>query len=48
MRARLRRLRTTPVNYDASTLNLQDPPAVWHVDDRCQPLAPEPPGEPIP
>jgi uncharacterized protein (UPF0548 family) len=48
IRARLRRLRTTPVNYDPGALNLQHPPAGWHVDDRCQPLAPEPPGEPIP
>ena len=48
IRARLRRLQSTPVNYDPATLNLQDPPAGWHVDDRCQRLAPEPPGEPIP
>jgi uncharacterized protein (UPF0548 family) len=45
---RLRRLRDTPVNYDPSALNLAHPPAGWHVDDRRQPLAPEPPGEPIP
>jgi uncharacterized protein (UPF0548 family) len=47
IRRRLRRLRDTPVNYDPSALNLQDPPAGWHVDDRCERLAPEPPGEPI-
>jgi uncharacterized protein (UPF0548 family) len=45
---RLRQLRDTPVNYDPSALNLRHPPAGWHVDDRCQPLASEPPGEPIP
>jgi uncharacterized protein (UPF0548 family) len=47
MRNRLRRLRTTPVNYDPATLDLQNPPTGWHVDDRCQQLASEPPGEPI-
>ena len=47
MRKRLRRLRTKPVNYDPATLNLQNPPTGWHIDDRCQQLAPEPPGEPI-
>ena len=47
IRKRLRRLRTTPVNYDPDTLDLRHPPAGWHVDDRCQRLAPEPPGEPI-
>jgi len=45
---RLRRLRDTPVNYDPRALDLQHPPADWHVDDRCQPLVSEPPGEPIP
>jgi uncharacterized protein (UPF0548 family) len=45
---RLRRLRDTPVNYDPAMLDLQHPPAGWHVDDRCQPLASEPPGEPVP
>jgi uncharacterized protein (UPF0548 family) len=47
IRTRLRRLRTTPVNYDPSALDLEHPPRGWHLDDRCQPLAPEPPGEPI-
>jgi len=46
--ARLRRLQATPVNYDPSTLDLQNPPAGWNVDDRCQPLASEPPGDPVP
>jgi uncharacterized protein (UPF0548 family) len=48
IRARLRRLHTTPVNYDPSAVDLQHPPAGWHVDDRCQPLASEPPGDPVP
>jgi uncharacterized protein (UPF0548 family) len=48
MRRRLRKLRDAPVNYDPDTLDLSQPPADWVVDDRCQPLAPEPPGEPIP
>lgn len=38
----------TPVNYDPATLDLEHPPAGWHVDDRCQPLPSEPPGEPLP
>jgi uncharacterized protein (UPF0548 family) len=48
IRARLRRLRTTPVNYDPGALDLRHPPVGWHVDDRCQPLASEPPGDPVP
>jgi Domain of unknown function (DUF1990) len=48
LQRRLRRLRDTPVNYDPRALDLQHPPADWHVDDRCQPLVSEPPGEPIP
>ena len=47
MRRRLRRLHGSPVNYDPDALDLRDPPAGWLIDDRCQPLAPEPPGEPI-
>lgn len=45
---RLASLAHTPVNYDPATLDLEHPPADWHVDDRCQPLAAEPPGEPVP
>jgi uncharacterized protein (UPF0548 family) len=48
MQRRLRRLRDAPVNYDPSALDLNHPPANWVVDDRCQPLASEPSGEPIP
>ena len=47
IRDRLQRLRTTPVNYDPGALDLQHPPAGWNVDDRCQPLASEPPGDPV-
>lgn len=46
MRRRLRRLRGRPVNYDPATLDLDHPPPGWLVDDRCQPLEPEPPGLP--
>jgi uncharacterized protein (UPF0548 family) len=48
MQRRLRRLHDAPVNYDPSALDLNNPPAGWVLDDRCQPLASEPPGEPIP
>jgi uncharacterized protein (UPF0548 family) len=44
---RLAGLAGTPVNYDVDALDLADPPAGWHVDDRCQPLPSEPPGEPV-
>ncbi len=47
MQRRLRRLRDAPVNYDPDAVDLSDPPDGWVVDDRCQRLAPEPPGEPI-
>jgi uncharacterized protein (UPF0548 family) len=47
MRGRLRRLRDLPANYDPAKLDLADPPAGWRVDDRCQPLEPEPPGPPV-
>ena len=47
MQRRLRRLRDAPVNYDPDAIDLNHPPAGWVVDDRCQALAPEPPGEPI-
>jgi uncharacterized protein (UPF0548 family) len=46
MQRRLRRLHALPVNYDPAKLDLAHPPAGWHVDDRCQPLEPEPPGPP--
>jgi uncharacterized protein (UPF0548 family) len=45
---RLEALACAPVNYDPAAVNLDDPPQGWHVDDRCQPLASEPPGEPAP
>ncbi len=45
---RLAALALAPVNYDPDTLDLDDPPPGWHVDDRCQPLPSEPPGEPVP
>jgi uncharacterized protein (UPF0548 family) len=44
---RLAALSSTPVNYDADALDLNHPPAGWHVDDRCQPLPSEPPGDPV-
>jgi uncharacterized protein (UPF0548 family) len=44
---RLAALARTPVNYDPDALDLADPPAGWHVDDRCQPLPSEPPGDPV-
>jgi uncharacterized protein (UPF0548 family) len=43
---RLAALARTPVNYDPDSLNLDDPPTGWHVDDRCQTLPPEAPGDP--
>ncbi|MGI8713509.1 MAG: DUF1990 family protein [Solirubrobacteraceae bacterium] len=48
IRRRLAALADTPVNYDPSQLDVADPPHGWHVDDRCQPLAAEAPGEPVP
>ena len=47
MRRRLRRLHQLSVNYDPSTLNLENPPPGWFVDDRCQTLEPEPSGPPV-
>ena len=44
---RLARLADTPVNYDPRTLDLDHPPDGWHLDDRCQPLPSEPPGDPV-
>lgn len=45
---KLAELAVKPVNYDVDALDLDDPPRGWHVDDRCQPLIAEPPGDPIP
>ncbi|HEX3691010.1 MAG TPA: DUF1990 family protein [Solirubrobacteraceae bacterium] len=45
---RLAALADAPVNYDPRTLDLDAPPEGWHLDDRCQPLPSEPPGEPVP
>jgi uncharacterized protein (UPF0548 family) len=47
MRERLRELSDRPVNYDVGALDLEHPPADWTVDDRRQPLPPEPPGGPV-
>jgi uncharacterized protein (UPF0548 family) len=44
---RLAALAHTPVNFDPAALDLDSPPAGWHVDDRCQPLPSEPPGDPV-
>ena len=41
-------LAAKPVNYDVDALDLGDPPAGWHVDDRWQSLTAEAPGEPVP
>ncbi len=46
MRRRLRGLSGRPVNYDPTKVDVDHPPDGWLVDDRCQPLAPEPPGPP--
>lgn len=45
---RLAQLAAAPVNYDPDALDLVNPPDGWHVDDRCQRLSVEPPGEPVP
>ncbi len=47
LRRRLAELQSTPVNYDPESLDLAHPPRGWTVDRRCQPLAGEPPGEPV-
>jgi len=44
---RLAALATKRVNYDVDALDVAHPPAGWNVDDRCQPLPAEPPGEPV-
>ncbi len=48
LRRRLDELAAKPVNYDAATVDPVDPPPGWNVDDRCQPLPSESPGEPEP
>lgn len=48
IRRRLAELAGKPVNYDPAALDLEHPPAGWHVDHRCQPLPAEAPGEPVP
>jgi uncharacterized protein (UPF0548 family) len=45
---RLAALAHAPVNYDPDALDVHNLPARWRVDDRCQPLPAEPPGEPVP
>jgi uncharacterized protein (UPF0548 family) len=45
---RLAALARTPVNYDPESLDLDDPPTGWHVDDRRQTLPSEAPGDPAP
>jgi uncharacterized protein (UPF0548 family) len=47
MQRRLQELSSLPFNYDADALDLEHPPAGWTVDDRRQPLPPEPPGSPV-
>jgi uncharacterized protein (UPF0548 family) len=47
MREPLQALSDRPVNYDVGALDLEHPPADWTVDDRRQPLPPEPPGGPV-
>jgi uncharacterized protein (UPF0548 family) len=44
---RLAELAETPVNYDPAAVDLEHPPPGWTVDDRCQPLPAEPPGQPV-
>jgi uncharacterized protein (UPF0548 family) len=43
---RLAALASKPVNFDASQIDMADPPPGWTVDRRCQPLPSEAPGEP--
>jgi uncharacterized protein (UPF0548 family) len=44
----LRRLHDAAPNFDASELAGADSGSGWKVDDYCQPLPPEPPGDPQP
>ncbi|TMR28644.1 DUF1990 family protein [Actinomadura geliboluensis] len=57
MRPGMRRLRRTrlqaglhrlPLNFDPSQHDVHKPESGWDVDDRRQPLPPEPPGPPVP
>lgn len=48
LRGRLAALAALPVNYDPDALDLDHPPAGWSVDDACQPLLGEAPGDPVP
>ncbi|HEX8159723.1 MAG TPA: DUF1990 family protein [Solirubrobacteraceae bacterium] len=36
------------LNFDPAALKPPGPPAGWNVDDYCEPLPPEPPGQPVP
>jgi uncharacterized protein (UPF0548 family) len=45
---RLAALAGTPVNYDVEALDVSHPPPGWNVDDRCQALPAELPGDPVP
>jgi uncharacterized protein (UPF0548 family) len=47
VRSRLAALADAPVNYDIVALDVAHPSAGWLVDDRCQALPSEPPGDPI-
>jgi uncharacterized protein (UPF0548 family) len=44
----LEEMRRAPLNFDPSRAAHFTPQNGWHLDDFCQPLAPEPPGEPLP
>ena len=47
-RRALAALAARPLNFDPDEIDEAGPPTGWRVDDHCQPLAPEPPGEPSP
>lgn len=47
MRRRLDELSSRPVNYDVDALDIDHPGPGWRVDERRQPLPPEPPGDPV-
>lgn len=48
MRNRLAALEKRRLNFDPEAIDLRNPPADWHLDDRFQPLAKEHPGPPEP
>jgi uncharacterized protein (UPF0548 family) len=48
IRRELTELAGKRLNYDPTGIDLADPPAGWHVDDRRQPLPREAPGQPEP